>query len=184
LAAAASIAAGAASAQETIKIGAVHSMTGPFNQNGKETMAGAQLYMRQHGDMVAGKKIEIVLKEDGSVPDVGKRLVQELVVNDKVGLLFGGITPSALSIAPLTAEAKVPMVVIVSRASSTVERLPYIVRTSFTLGQSSSVIAAGADFASDYATFLRDMVYGEALDFGTAIATLKALAEPLKKGQA
>jgi branched-chain amino acid transport system substrate-binding protein len=141
LAAAASIAASAASAQETIKIGAVQSMTGPFNQNGKETMAGAQLYMRQHGDIVAGKKIEIVLKDDASVPDVGKRLAQELVVNDRVVLLLGGITPSALSIAPLTAEAKIPMVVMVSGASITVERSPYIVRTSFTLGQSSSVIA-------------------------------------------
>jgi branched-chain amino acid transport system substrate-binding protein len=144
LAAAASIAASAASAQETIKIGAVQSMTGPFNQNGRETMAGAQLYMRQHGDAIAGKKIEIVLKDDASVPDVGKRLAQELLVNDRVALLLGGITPSALSIAPLTAEAKVPMVVMVSGASSTVERSPYIVRTSFTLGQSSSVIAAWA----------------------------------------
>ena len=83
LAVVASIAASAASAQETIKIGAVQSMTGPFNQNGKETMAGAQLYMQQHGDIVAGKKIEIFLKDDASVPDVGKRLAQELVVNDK-----------------------------------------------------------------------------------------------------
>jgi branched-chain amino acid transport system substrate-binding protein len=141
LAVAASTAASAASAQETIKIGAVQSMTGPFNQNGQETMAGAQLYMRQHGDMVAGKKIEIILKDDASVPEVGKRLAQELVVNDKVALLLGGITPSALSIAPLTAEAKVPMVVMVSGASSTVERSPYIVRTSFTLGQSSSIVA-------------------------------------------
>jgi branched-chain amino acid transport system substrate-binding protein len=141
LAAAASIAAGTASAQETIKIGAVQSMTGPFNQNGKETMAGARLYMQEHGDTIAGKKIEIVLKDDASVPDVGKRLAQELIVNDKVVLLLGGITPSALSIAPLTVEAKIPMIVVVSGASITVERSPYIVRTSFTLGQSSSVIA-------------------------------------------
>jgi branched-chain amino acid transport system substrate-binding protein len=141
LAAAASIAAGVASAQQTIKIGAVQSMTGPFNQNGRETMAGARLYLQEHGDTIAGKKIEIVLKDDASVPDVGKRLAQELIVNDKVVLLLGGITPSALSIAPLTVEAKIPMIVMVSGASITVERSPYIVRTSFTLGQSSSVIA-------------------------------------------
>jgi branched-chain amino acid transport system substrate-binding protein len=116
-------------------------MTGPFNQNGRETMAGARLYLQEHGDTIAGKKIEIVLKDDASVPDVGKRLAQELIVNDKVVLLLGGITPSALSIAPLTVEAKIPMIVMVSGASITVERSPYIVRTSFTLGQSSSVIA-------------------------------------------
>jgi len=116
-------------------------MTGAFNQNGKETMAGARLYMQEHGATVVGRKIEIVLKDDASVPDVGKRLAQELIVNDKVALLLGGITPSALSIAPLTVEAKIPMVVMVSGPSMTVERSPYIVRTSFTIGQSSSVIA-------------------------------------------
>jgi branched-chain amino acid transport system substrate-binding protein len=139
--AAASIASGSAAAQEALRIGAIQSMTGAFNQNGKETMAGARLYMEEHGATVAGRTIQIVLKDDASVPDVGKRLAQELIVNDKVALLLGGITPSALSIAPLTAEAKIPMVVMVSGSSMTVERSPYIVRTSFTLGQSSSVIA-------------------------------------------
>ena len=132
LAAAASIAAGSASAQETIKIGAVQSMTGSFNQIGKQAMAGARLYVREHGDAIAGRKIEIVLKDDTSRPDIGRRLAQELIVNDKVALLLGGITPSALTVAPLTVETKIPMIVAVSGASITVERSPYTVRTSFT----------------------------------------------------
>ena len=144
LAAAASIAAGSASAQETIKIGAVQSMTGSFNQIGKQAMAGARLYVREHGDAIAGRKIEIVLKDDTSRPDIGRRLAQDLIVNDKVALLLGGITPSALTVAPLTVETKIPMIVAVSGASITVERSPYTVRTSFTLGQSSSVIAEWA----------------------------------------
>jgi branched-chain amino acid transport system substrate-binding protein len=144
LAAAASIAAGSASAQETIKIGAVQSITGSFNQIGKQAMAGARLYVREHGDTIAGKKIEIVLKDDTSLPDIGRRLAQDLIVNDKVALLLGGITPSALTVAPLTVETKIPMIVAVSGASITVERSPYTVRTSFTLGQSSSVIAEWA----------------------------------------
>jgi branched-chain amino acid transport system substrate-binding protein len=144
LAAASSIAAGSASAQETIKIGAVQSMTGSFNQIGKQAMAGARLYVREHGDAIAGRKIEIVLKDDTSRPDIGRRLAQELIVNDKVALLLGGITPSALTVAPLTVETKIPMIVAVSGASITVERSPYTVRTSFTLGQSSSVIAEWA----------------------------------------
>jgi len=97
--------------------------------------------MKQHGDMVAGKKIELVIRDDTSVPDIGKRLAQDLIVNDKITLLLGGITPSALGIAPLVTEAKVPMIVVVSGSSVVVERSPYIVRTSFTLGQASSVIA-------------------------------------------
>ena len=144
LAAAASITAGVASAQEPIKIGAVQSMTGSFNQVGKQAMAGARLYLQEHGDTIAGKKVEIVLKDDASLPDIGKQLAQDLIVNDKVALLLGGITPSALTIAPLTVEAKIPMIVVVSGASVTVERSPYLVRTSFTLGQSSSVMAEWA----------------------------------------
>jgi branched-chain amino acid transport system substrate-binding protein len=130
-----------ARAQEVVKIGLVQSMTGAFNTVGKAAVNGARLYIEKHGDTVAGKKIELIVKDDTSVPDVGKRLAQDLIVNDKVAILGGGITPSALTIAPLATEAKTPMVVMVSGASITTERSPYIVRTSFTLGQSSSIIA-------------------------------------------
>jgi branched-chain amino acid transport system substrate-binding protein len=132
---------GGAHAEDVVKIGLVQSMTGPFNTVGKAAVNGARLYIQQHGDTVAGKKIELIVKDDGSVPDVGKRLAQDLIVTDKIAILGGGITPSALTIAPLATEAKIPMVVMVSGASITTERSPYIVRTSFTLGQSSSIIA-------------------------------------------
>ena len=132
---------GTAGAQETVKIGLVQSMTGAFNTVGKAAVNGARLYMQQHGDTVAGKKIELIVKDDGSVPDVGKRLAQELIVNDKIAILGAGITPSSLTVAPLATEAKIPMVVMVSGASITTERSPYIVRTSFTLGQSSAIMA-------------------------------------------
>jgi branched-chain amino acid transport system substrate-binding protein len=134
-------AAGGAHAEDIVKIGLVQSMTGPFNTVGKAAVNGARLYIQEHGDTVAGKKIELIVKDDGSVPDVGKRLAQDLIVTDKIAILGGGITPSALTIAPLATEAKIPMVVMVSGASITTERSPYIVRTSFTLGQSSSIIA-------------------------------------------
>jgi branched-chain amino acid transport system substrate-binding protein len=137
----AALSVGTAGAQETVKIGLVQSMTGPFNTVGKAAVNGARLYMQQHGDTVAGKKIELIVKDDGSVPDVGKRLAQELIVNDKIAILGAGITPSSLTVAPLATEAKIPMVVMVSGASITTERSPYIVRTSFTLGQSSAIMA-------------------------------------------
>jgi len=94
--------------------------------------------------MVAGKKIEIILKDDTTVADMGKRLAQELIVNEKVHILGVGITPTAMAIAPLATEAKMPEVVMVSGTSAVTERSPYIVRTSFTLGQQSAVIAEWA----------------------------------------
>ena len=132
---------GAAAAQEPLKIGLVQSMTGPFNTVGKAVVNGARLYVQQHGDTVAGRKIQIILKDDTTSPEVAKRLAQELIVNDKVAIIGAGITPSALTIAPLVTEAKIPTVVMVSGASITVDRSPYMTRTGFTLGQSSSVIA-------------------------------------------
>ena len=131
----------AADAQEPLKIGLVQSLTGGFNTVGKAAVNGARLYVQQHGDTVAGRRIVLVVKDDGTSPEVAKRLAQELIVNDKVEIIGAGITPTALTIAPLVTEARIPTVVMVSGASVTVDRSPYMVRTSFTLGQSSAVIA-------------------------------------------
>jgi branched-chain amino acid transport system substrate-binding protein len=155
--------AGAASAQEVIKVGAVLSMTGPFNTNGRDVLAGAQLYLQQHGDTVAGKQVKIIVKDDASKPDVARRMAQELIVNDKVGVLIAGISPAALSIASLSTEAKIATVVAISGTSVVVERSPYMVRTSFTLGQSSSVIADWAvkNGAKKIVTLVADFAPGQ-----------------------
>jgi branched-chain amino acid transport system substrate-binding protein len=127
--------------QGIVKIGLIQSMTGPLNTIGKAVVDGARLYVQQHGDTVAGRKIQLVVKDDATSPEIAKRLAQELIVNDKVAILGVGVTPSALTIAPLVTEAKIPTIVMVSAASITVDRSPYLVRTSFTVGQSASVIA-------------------------------------------
>jgi branched-chain amino acid transport system substrate-binding protein len=132
---------GTAAAQEPLKIGLIQSLTGAFNTVGKAVVNGARLYVQQHGDTVAGRKIQLIVKDDGTMPDTAKRVAQDLIVNEKVAIIGAGITPSALTIAPLVTEAKIPTVVMVSGASVTVERSPYMVRTGFTLGQSSAVIA-------------------------------------------
>jgi branched-chain amino acid transport system substrate-binding protein len=139
--AAAALGAGSAAAQDTIKIGMVMQMTGPNAAGGREISAAAKLYMAQHGDSVAGKRIELIFRDDASIPDNAKRLAQELIVNDKVSLLAAGITPSAMAMAPIATEAKVPTVVTISGTSVVTERSPYYVRTSFTLGQQSGIIA-------------------------------------------
>ena len=92
--------------------------------------------MQQNGTTVAGKKIELIVKDDAGVPDNTKRIAQELIVNDKVAFLAGfGLTPLALATAPLATEAKVPMVVMAAATSVITEKSPYIVRTGFTLPQ-------------------------------------------------
>jgi branched-chain amino acid transport system substrate-binding protein len=105
----AALAAGAASAQDsnTFKIGLILPMTGPQASTGKQIDAAVKLYMQQHGTNVAGKKIEVLLKDDGAVPDNTKRLAQELIVNDKVNIIAGfGVTPAAMAAAPLATQSK------------------------------------------------------------------------------
>jgi branched-chain amino acid transport system substrate-binding protein len=133
---------GVAFAQDTVKIGLILPMTGQQASTGKQIDAAVKLYQAQHGTTVAGKKIEVILKDDTSVPDVTKRLAQELVVNDKVAVLAGfGITPSALATAPIATQAKVPEVVMAAGTSSITEASPFVVRTSFTLAQSAVPMA-------------------------------------------
>jgi branched-chain amino acid transport system substrate-binding protein len=133
------LASASAMAQDsTFKIGLVLPMTGQQASTGRQIEAAARLYMAQNGTTVAGRKIELVLKDDTSVPDVTKRLSQELIVNDKVNVLAGfGITPSAFATAPMATQSKTPMVVMAAATSSITEASPYIVRTSFTLAQAS-----------------------------------------------
>jgi branched-chain amino acid transport system substrate-binding protein len=129
-------------AQERFKIGLILPMTGPFASTGKQVEAAARLYMAQNGDTVAGKKIELIVKDDTGTPDVTKRIAQELVVNDKVNVLAGfGLTPLALATAPIATQSKTPLVVMAAATSSITQASPYIVRTSFTLPQVAVGIA-------------------------------------------
>src|SRR5713101_8167236 len=107
-----------AQAQETVKIGLILPMTGGQASTGKQIDNAVKLYMQQKGDTVAGKKIEIILKDDAAIPDNTKRLAQELIVNDKVNFIAGfGVTPAALAAAPLATQAKVPEIVMAARSS-------------------------------------------------------------------
>jgi len=125
-------------AQDAFKIGLILPMTGQQATTGKQIEAAARLYMAQNGDKVAGRKIELIFKDDGGMPDAAKRIAQELVVNDKVGVLGGfGLTPLALATAPIATQSKTPMVVMAAATSIITEASPYIVRTSFTLAQCS-----------------------------------------------
>jgi branched-chain amino acid transport system substrate-binding protein len=153
----------------TVKIGLIVPMTGGQASTGRQIDNAVKLYMEQNGDTVAGKKIVVILKDDAAVPDNTKRLAQELIVNDKVDIIAGfGVTPAALAAAPLATQAKVPEVVMVAGTSINTERSPYIVRTSFTLAQSSTIIGdwAAKNGIKKVATLTSDYAPGnDALQF-------------------
>ncbi len=141
---AAGIGAAATPAAETgpIKIGLILPMTGQSASTGRQIDAAVKLWVAQNGSTIAGRKVEVILKDDGAVPDATKRIAQELIVNDKVTVIAGfGITPTALATAPIATQSKTPLVVMAAATSSITEASPYIIRTSFTLPQVTISIA-------------------------------------------
>jgi branched-chain amino acid transport system substrate-binding protein len=136
------VAASAYADDATVNIGLILPMTGPSASTGKQERAGAELYIQQHGDTVAGKKIALIVKDDTGAADVTKRLAQELIGNDHAVVLMGfGLTPLALAVAPVATEAKVPEIVTAAATAMITEKSPYIVRTSFTLPQAATPMA-------------------------------------------
>jgi branched-chain amino acid transport system substrate-binding protein len=131
---------------QSVKVGLIISYSGQFADTGIQMDNGIKLYMKQHGDMVAGKKIEFIRKDNaGMQPDVAKRLAQELVVRDKVDILAGfELTPNALAAADVSAEAKKFMVVMNAATSIITTKSPYMTRTSVTTPMLNETMGAWA----------------------------------------
>lgn len=158
--------AGTAQAQTPFKIGMLTAYSGEFADYGAEMTHAMQLYMKQHGDTVGGRKIEIVQKDTGSGgADAPKRLAQEAIVNDKVDMLAGfTLTPDALSVAPLATQAKKPMLIMNAATSIITSQSPYIVRFSFTLGQTASTLARWAAANGIHSVYTLVSNYGPGLN--------------------
>ena len=123
---------------DSVKIGLILPMTGPFASTGRQIDAAVKLFLAQGGNRAGGKKVEVILRDDAGVPDTTRRMAQELVVNDKVAVLAGfGLTPCALAAAPIATQSKTPLVVMAAGTSSITEASPFVTRTSVTLPQVS-----------------------------------------------
>ncbi|MCC6195066.1 MAG: ABC transporter substrate-binding protein [Burkholderiales bacterium] len=133
-------------AADPLKIGLILPMTGPFASTGRQISAACKLYLQTKGDTVAGRKVDLIIKDDtGLAPETTKRIAQEMVVQDKITILAGfGLTPLAFAAAPVATEAKVPMIVMAAGTEVIPQRSPFIVRTGFTLPQNTAPVAVWA----------------------------------------
>ena len=136
-----------AQAADTVKVGMIISLSGQFADTGMQMLNGAKLYVKQHGDTVTGKKIEIIAKDVGGInPPVAKRLAQELVTRDNVDVLAGfDLTPNALAAADVSVEAKRFMVNMNAATAIVIEKSPYMVRTSMTVPQLNTTLGTWAE---------------------------------------
>jgi branched-chain amino acid transport system substrate-binding protein len=136
----------AALAGDSIKIGVITSLSGPAAESGAQMKAGIETWLRVHGPMVAGKRIEVIYKDDtGTQPDIAKRLATELITRDRVDVLAGFVfTPNAMAAAGVADQGKTPMVVMNAAASALTARSPYVTRVSYTIAQSAKPLAEWA----------------------------------------
>jgi branched-chain amino acid transport system substrate-binding protein len=154
-------------AQQPVRIGLILSLSGQFADAGIQLENGIKTYMKQHGDVVAGRKIELIRKDTGGVaPDVAKRLAQELVVRDKVDILAGFVlTPNTLAAADVSAEAKKFMVVMNAATSIITTKSPYMIRTSVTLPQIAETFGTWAAKSGVKKTYSMVSDFGPGHDF-------------------
>lgn len=133
-------------AEDGVKIGLLLPFSGPFADYGLQIGNGMALYMRQHGDMVAGRRIVVIRRDTTGIdPAAAKRLAQELVTHDKVDFLAGfGLTPETLAVAPVGTEARKPMVIMNAATGIITEKSPYFVRFSDTISQMVSPLGEWA----------------------------------------
>src|SRR5215472_4705493 len=133
-------------AQQPVKIGVILPFSGQFADTGVQLDNGIKLYMQQHGDTIAGKKIEIIRKDTGGIaPEVAKRLAQELVVRDGADILAGfALTPNALAAGDVSAQAKKFMVVMNAATAIITTKSPYMARTSVTIPQLNQTLGSWA----------------------------------------
>jgi branched-chain amino acid transport system substrate-binding protein len=132
-------------AAETVKIGLILPMTGPFASTGRQVQAGVNAYMALNGNTVAGKTIEVVLRDDAGTADQTRRIAQELITSEGANMLVGfGLTPLALSVAPLLNQAKIPAIITSATTSIITSKSEYYARTSMAGPQSAVPVATWA----------------------------------------
>lgn len=153
----------ASAAEDSFKVGLVLPMTGPFASTGRQVENGIRTFLHQYGSEVAGRKVEILLRDDAGDPAHSKRLAQELLVTRKVDVLAGfGLTPLALAVAPMATQTKTPMVIMAAQSLAVINASPYAIRTSGTIPQVTmgSAVWAAKNGIKQVATLVPDYAPG------------------------
>ena len=110
-----------AEAQPPIRIGVSLSQTGGYAALGQNLLRGYQLCVKHMNDKggVLGRKLELVLYDNGSDPAAAVRLYEKLITQDKVDLVLGPNTSPILdAVADVTEKHRMPMMTPVAGATS------------------------------------------------------------------
>jgi branched-chain amino acid transport system substrate-binding protein len=153
-------------AQDTVKIGLIMAYSGQFADPSFQMDDGFKLYLKQHGDKLGGKSVEVIRKDTGGInPPVAKRLAQELVTRDNIDILGGfGLTPNAMAAGDVSAEAKKFMVVMNAATAIITTKSPYMARVSFTVPQLNQTLGTWAEQNGLKKAYTMVVDYGPGID--------------------
>lgn len=132
--------------QPPIRIGLIATMSGGFTQAGKQADVAIAAFFKEHGDTIAGRKVEIVKRDDGgNAPDTAKRLAQELIVSEHVDFLMGlTFSPNAKAVGDISTAARKPVFITNAAANGILEPNAFMSRYSYTEGQLTMPLAQWA----------------------------------------
>jgi branched-chain amino acid transport system substrate-binding protein len=149
-----------------LRIGVITTLSGPFTQSGKAGDAAIAAFFHEHGTSVAGRKVEIVERDDGgNAPDTAKRLAQEMIVSDHVDFLMGLVfSPNAKAVGDVSTSAKKPTFITNAAAYGILEPNPYMARFSYTLGEQTMPLAQWARKNDIKSVYMLVLDYSAGLD--------------------
>ena len=148
-----------------IKIGLLTVKTGPLAQGGIQMEQGINLFLKDRGNTLAGRKVELLVGDTGGNPAGTKTKAQELIERDKVDMIFGPLAAfELLAISDYVAAHKTPILSLAAAEDMTQRKPnPYFVRAS---GTSAQCMHALADYAAKELKYKRVITITEDFAFG------------------
>ena len=138
---------GFAQLKEPIKIGMTSTISGAFAQNGKDMVDGTTLALEELGYQMAGRKVQLLVEDDESIPGTVLTKIRKLVELNEVDMLVGtGLSAATFAVVPYVESQKMIWLtpVIATDDLSQRRRSPWVARCGWT---HSGPMHALADYA-------------------------------------
>lgn len=149
-----------------IRIGFLTIKSGALAAGGKQMEDGLNLFLKQRGNMIAGRKVELFVGDTAGQPAITKTKAQELVEKDKVQAIIGPLAAfEALAIDDYVRKAEVPVISPSAGAEDLTQRRPnpWFVRA---VGSSAQSTHAFGDYVGRELKYKRIAVIGDDFAFG------------------
>jgi branched-chain amino acid transport system substrate-binding protein len=160
----------AAHAADAIRVGFLTIKSGALAAGGKQMEDGLRLFLKERNNMIAGRKVELIVADTGGQPAITKSKAQELVEKDKVNVIIGPLAAfEALAIDDYIRKSETPIISPSAAAEDLTQRKPnpWFVRA---VGTSAQPSHAMGEYAARDLKYKRVAIIADDFAFGHEIA--------------